>query len=122
MSFIQTRLYGFFKSHFLAILVGSLLFSLMHLPPWIYNGRLDINQPIEILIHVVRWSAFHFVFVGIFKKYYSIVPVFILHTINNLSGSFSNTDIRLFNITIVVYVLAACLLYWQTSKGVAKCQ
>jgi len=120
VGFIQTRLYGFFNSHFLAILVGSLLFALMHLPPWIYMGRLDVNQPIEILFQVVRWSAMHFVFVAIFKKYHSIVPVFILHTINNLSNVFSYSDMTLANSSVSVSVLAACFLYWQTSKADKK--
>ena len=120
VGFIQTRLYGFFKTHFLAILVGSLLFALAHLPPWIYMGRLDVNQPLEILFQVVRWSAMHFVFVAIFKKYHSIVPVFILHTMNNLSNVFSYSDMTLANISVAVSVLAACFLYWQTSKADKK--
>jgi len=120
VGFIQTRLYGLIKSRFLAIFVGSLLFALMHLPPWIYMGRLDMNQPIEILFQVVRWSAMHFVFVAVFKKYYSIVPVFILHTINNLSNVFSYSNMTLANISIAVSVLAACFLYWQTNKADKK--
>jgi len=120
VGFIQTRLYGFFKSHFLAIFVGSLLFAFMHLPPWIFMGRLDINQPLEILFQLMRWSAIHFVFVAIFKKYYSIAPVFILHTINNLSNVFSYSDMTLANISVIVSVLAACFLYWQTSKADKK--
>jgi len=120
VGFIQTRLYGFFKTHFVAILVGSLFFAFVHLPPWIYMGRLDVNQPLEILFQFVRWSAMHFVMVAIFRKYHSIVPVFIFHTINNLSNVFSYSDMTLANIAIIVKVLAACFLYWQTHKADKK--
>jgi len=120
VGFIQTRLYGFFKSNFIAILVGALLFSLMHLPPWIAMGRLDISQPLEILLQIIRWAFIHVVFVAIFKKYFSIVPIFILHTINNLSHEFSRSDMNLANIMIILYLLAACFLYWHTYKADKK--
>jgi len=120
VGFIQTRLYGFIKSHFLAIFVGSLLFALMHIIPWIFMGRLDITQPVDILFQVIRWSAMHFVFVAVFKKYHSLVPVFILHTVNNFTNAFSYSSTTFANISVTILVLAACFLYWQTHKADKK--
>ena len=71
---------------------------------------------IQTRLHGFIKSYFLAIFVAIFKKYYSIVPIFILHTINNFSNVFSYSNMTFANVSIVVCVLAACFLYWQTHK------
>jgi len=118
VGFIQTRLYGLFKTHIVAIFVGAILFAIMHIPPWIINGRLDLGQPLVIVQAFMAWVVLHVVFVSVFKKYFSIVPVFIFHTLWNFSFNFAQMEgtIDFSIISIILAVLAACSLYWQSYK------
>jgi membrane protease YdiL (CAAX protease family) len=125
VGFIQTRLYGFFKTDKVAITVGALLFALMHIPPWLVMGRIDTsNLLMGIGLPFVSWFIFHLVFVSIFKKYYSLVPVFILHTIINYSWNFAQTTTVLgidFSLILFsLFVLAAAILFWHTHKQSKK--
>lgn len=71
VGFIQTRLYGFFKTDKVAIAVGAILFSLMHVPLWIILGHFDLNNlVIDILLNSLAWALMYLVFVAVFKKYY----------------------------------------------------
>ena len=118
VGFIQTRLYGLFKTHTIAICVGAILFAVMHIPPWIINGQLDIGHPLVIVQAFFAWVVLHIVFVSVFKKYFSLVPVFVLHTLWNYSFNFARMDgtIDFSVISIIIAILATCFLYWQSYK------
>jgi membrane protease YdiL (CAAX protease family) len=121
VGFIQTRLYGFFKTDKVAITVGALLFALMHIPPWLVMGRIDTsNLLMGIGLPFLGWFLMHLVFTSVFKKYYSLVPVFILHTINNYSMNFAQTTtvlgIESSFIVLSLYALAAVILFWHTHR------
>jgi len=121
VGFIQTRLYGIFKTDKAAISIGALLFALMHIPLWLMIGNIDVNN---LLVGLggpfLGWVIMHLVFVSIFKKYFSLVPVIILHTINNYSWNFSQTTtvfgIDFSLIMLAIYLLAACTLFWHTHR------
>ena len=125
VGFIQTRLYGLFKTDKAAISIGALLFALMHIPLWLMMGNIDMNN---LLVGLggpfLGWVIMHLVFVSIFKKYFSLVPVFILHTINNYSWNFSQTTtvfgIDFSLIMLALYLLATCALFWHTNKQSKK--
>ncbi|MCL2377569.1 MAG: CPBP family glutamic-type intramembrane protease [Defluviitaleaceae bacterium] len=118
VGFIQTRLYGLFQTQVVAIGVGAILFALMHVPPWVINGRLDFGQPLTVVAAFLAWVILHIVFVSVFKKYFSIVPVLILHTIWNYSMNFAQLEgiIDFSIIAIIIAALVACFLYWQSHK------
>ena len=125
VGFIQTRLYGLFKSDRISIPVGALLFALMHIPPWLIMGRLDTsNLLMGIGAPFIGWVLMHFVFVSIFKKYYSLIPVIILHTINNYSWNFTQTTtafgIDLSLILLIFYALLACVMFFIVNKRSEK--
>jgi len=121
VGFIQTRLYGFFKTDKAAITIGAILFAAMHIPPWLMMGRFNTdNLIVSIALNSIGWVLMYFVLVSVFKKYYSLVSVFILHTLANFSWNFPQsvtvfgTDISL--VWVVLIVLSACILYSQTNK------
>jgi len=125
IGFIQTRLYGIFKTDKVAITVGAILFSLMHIPLWIIMGRFDLNNLfVDILINSLGWILMYLVFVSVFKKYYSLAPVFILHTIANYSFNFALTQFAFgFDFSLVrliLLVVVACILFWQTRRRTSK--
>ena len=121
IGFIQTRLYGLFKTHKAAIFVGAILFALMHVPLWIINGRLDFSQPLNIAMVFSAWISMHIIMVSIFKRYFSILPVFIFHTIWNYSFNFARLGTIDFSlIAVAIALIAACLLYWRSYKLAKK--
>jgi len=88
VGFIQTRLYGLFKTDVLAIFIGALFFALMHLPPWIVTGRLDVlNLPL-LCLSMFNWMGMYIIFISVYKKYYSLVPVMIIHFVTTFPGNF----------------------------------
>ena len=82
VGFLQTRLYGVFKTDRSAICVGAALFSLMHVPSWARGLVLD--DLVFFILMVVVWFVAHIIFVAIFKKHFSLFPVTLLHTLINL--------------------------------------
>lgn len=125
VGFIQTRLYGFFKTDIAAISVGALLFAAMHIPPWLMMGQIDLDNLLTGLgLPVLSWILMHLVFVSVFKKHFSLVPVFILHTMNNYSLSIVQTTtvfgVDFSIIFLALYALAACVLFWHTHRKSKK--
>jgi len=124
VGFVQTRLYGLFKTDRVAIPVGALIFALMHVPPWLMAGALDTSNLFTVGMQFFSWFLVHLVFVSIFKTYYSLVPIFILHTIINYSRNFAQTftvfEVDFSLIALALCVLAACVLFWYTHKQSQK--
>ena len=87
VGFLQTRLYGLFKSNMVAISVGAALFSFMHVPAWMIRGEISLDNFPNLALAIVFWFVMHFVLVAIFKRYNSIIPVAILHTSFNFFGN-----------------------------------
>ncbi|MCL2397630.1 MAG: CPBP family glutamic-type intramembrane protease [Defluviitaleaceae bacterium] len=121
VGFIQTRLYGFLKTDKAAIPAGAFLFALMHVPPWLMMGRFDAdNLLVGIIQAFLAWFLMHLIFVSVFKKYHSLIPVFILHTVHNFSWNFAQTSfvrgIDFSFIMLLLYALAAGILFWRTRK------
>jgi len=74
--YLQTRLYGLFKKDVLAILVGAVLFALVHIPVGLFS---DMNM----VFYMVTLCISHVCMVLIFRVYFSIIPVIIVHTLQN---------------------------------------
>jgi len=81
VGFIQTRLHGLVKNENHAINLGATFFMLAHLPSRLIQG---VDMPIILfLLLMVNWFFMHRAFVILFKRYYSIIPVFIMHLASN---------------------------------------
>ena len=118
VGFIQTRLYGFFKTQKVAILVSALLFAFMHVPLWIITGRFDFSQPMLIIQSFSAWLILHVIMVAIFKRHFSIIPVFIFHTLWNFSFTFAQPGTIEFSwIGLALAALTACILLWRSYKN-----
>jgi membrane protease YdiL (CAAX protease family) len=88
VGFLQTRMYGLFKSDKTAICTVAALFSLGHVPAWIMTGQLNFDELHLFGVFVIFWFVMHVAFVAIFMRYFSLIPVMLLHTIVNwTSGS-----------------------------------
>jgi membrane protease YdiL (CAAX protease family) len=124
VGFIQTRLYGLFKSDKAAIGIGAALFSLGHVPAWLLMGNLDLDNLLFFAIFVVFWAAMHWVSVSLFRRYFSLVPVIILHTISN----FSQTALWVLTdenreyaeswamTAMIAIIVAVCVWNWYTDR------
>lgn len=128
VGFIQTRLYGLFKSDKWAVGIGAILFSIGHVPAWLIMGNLDLSNLLFFGIFVVFWAVMHWVSVSLFKKYFSIIPVMILHTVSN----FSQTSIWVLTdenreyaeswamTAMLVLIVAVSVWSWYTSRRAEK--
>jgi len=82
VGYIQTRLYGLIKRDYMAILAGACLFSLMHIMPQLGQHGLEAFN-FGNLIWLLVLIPMHVFMNALFRRYYSIYPVMILHTLNN---------------------------------------
>ena len=85
MGFILTRIYGLIKKDTLAIAVVALLFGIKHLPMQLINHGTDYLG-IGLMFDMVGWTVAFVVWSLIFKRYFSIIPIILLHTMWNFSG------------------------------------
>ncbi|MCL2569194.1 MAG: CPBP family glutamic-type intramembrane protease [Oscillospiraceae bacterium] len=81
VGFIQTRLHGLVKNDFWAVNLGAALFTLAHVPSRLVDG-ISMGAMTFFLL-LVNWFFMHRAFVMLFKRYYSLVPVFIMHVASN---------------------------------------
>jgi len=129
VGFVTPRLYGLVKFGWIAIPIGAFLFALMHVPSWIMNDALYFGSwhyAWLSSLQFMRWCINHIFFFAIFKKYHSIVPVIIAHTINNsvwdLVGNVS-APFGINNYWIIfngAQLLAAGALFWHMHKKEKK--
>jgi len=113
VGYLQTRLYGLFKKDDSAIFVGAVLFALLHIPVGLY---MDLGV-IIMIVYMVTLCFMHLKFVFIFRRGFSLIPVFIAHALTNAisSGEFW----RGFNpdydepIMLAHYVLFLILVIWE---------
>jgi membrane protease YdiL (CAAX protease family) len=126
VGFIQTRLYGFFKTDRVAMTVGALFFALAHIPPWLVMGRFTTENILMWSQPFFGWIIMHLLYTSILKKYYSLVPIFIIHTISNFSWDFPQIPlptvlgIDFSLISLSLYALTAVILLWHTHKQSKK--
>jgi membrane protease YdiL (CAAX protease family) len=128
VGFAQTRLYGLFKSDKSAIGAGAALFSLGHVPAWLLMGNLDFENLLFFGIFLVFWFVMHCVHVSIFRRYFSLIPVMMLHTVSN----FSQTSIWVLTdenreyadswamTAMIAIIIAAGIWGWCTSRKAKK--
>ena len=82
--YVQTRLYGLIKNDILCVLVGGFIFAWIHIPPRIaYSGLYALNT--FLLVEIVGWIGMHAIFNWVFRRYFSIVTVIMLHTFINFA-------------------------------------
>jgi len=127
--FITPRLYGFVKSGWFAIPIGALLFAIMHVPTWLLMDRLYFgswNYAWLSSLQVLRWFIGFLFYFAIFRKYYSIVPVIIIHTINNFMMTLVGNVPAPFGINdfwIIIsgiQLLSASALFWHIHRKEKK--
>jgi len=86
--YIQTRLYGMIQNDFAAIAVGSVMFSLMHIP---FQMGMANMQFFEFISNNVTWLllllGWHIVFNFLYRKYSSILTGTLFHGFLDLGNS-----------------------------------
>ncbi len=80
--YIQTRLYGLFKSDVSATLVGALLFMLIHVPSRLISGALEIPL-YYTLIGLGSNFLFHIVFNCLYIRHNAIFGAVVFHALSN---------------------------------------
>jgi len=78
VGYLQTRLYGLFKKDALAMFVGAALFAIIHIPVGLLG---DIGT--DLISALISWAIMHLLFVLIFRRHFSLIPVFIAHMLVN---------------------------------------
>ena len=82
--FIQPRLYGLIKHDILAVFTGGMMFAIMHIPFRLATvGPAAFNA--YLLLEVAGWIGLHSIYNLVFRRYFSIFPVILLHTFINFS-------------------------------------
>jgi len=118
VGFIQTRLHGIVKSDFWAINLGATFFTLAHVPTHLAHG-IPTGGTVFILL-LVNWFFMHRAFVMLFKRHFSLAPVFITHVASNFPSlwqSGGRTGWLWGAIPTVVFVVAVELWYWRWSES-----
>jgi len=95
--YIQTRLYGMFKNEVSAILIGALLFAVMHLPVMLVLNGVAWLFSISTLFLFVFWFSMHIIFNFVYRRTGSIFGVVLFHAVfNSVSSIFIDLDTVLF--------------------------
>jgi len=118
VGFLQTRLYGLVKNDTWAINLGAALFTLAHVPSRLVQG-IPMGAMTFILL-LVNWFFMHRAFVMLFKRYYSLVPVFIMHIASNFPSLWQGDGITAWlwvAIPTAVFVLAVEFWYWRWNES-----
>jgi hypothetical protein len=77
--YIQTRLYGLIKKDIPAMLTGAVLFAFIHLPIGLaLEGASALSWFVSL--NMVFWFGWYLIFNLVFRRYFSIFPVIMLHT------------------------------------------
>lgn len=79
VGYLQTRLYGIFKKDVTAIFIGAVLFTLPHIPVALISPYLGLG----FVSYLVMLFIAHVLMVLVFRRYFSLIPVFIAHTLGN---------------------------------------
>ncbi|MCL2445756.1 MAG: hypothetical protein FWD06_03190 [Oscillospiraceae bacterium] len=118
VGFIQTRLYGLVKNDAWAINLGAVLFALAHIPSRLVGGI--PLWDITFMLLLVNWFFMHRAFVMLFKKYHSLVPVFIMHVASNFPGLWQGegriSPMLTVMIPTVVFCVTVEIWYYQTER------
>ena len=122
VGFIQTRLHGLVKNDSWAINLGAALFTLAHLPARLVHGIPMEIGAMNFTLLLVNWFFMHRAFVMLFKRYFSLVPVFIMHIASNFPMLWQGEGIFGWwwtAIPTVVFVLAVEFWYerWDKSRA-----
>jgi membrane protease YdiL (CAAX protease family) len=80
VGYLQTRLHGLIKSHILAILTGAVFFAFAHVPAVLIGG---FQYGPDLVAMLVVWLLGHSFMVLVFRRYFSIIPVIVIHTLSN---------------------------------------
>jgi len=116
VGFIQTRLYGLVKNDFWSINLGAALFTIAHVPAWLVHGLVG---DMTFILLLVNWFFMHRAFVLLFKRYFSLIPVFIMHTASNFPSLWQGdgrTGWLWVAIPTTVFVVAVEIWYWRWSE------
>ena len=84
VGFMQTRLYGLFKTDIVAISVGAALFAFVHIPVGLAENGMGLIGS-DFVIYLVGLFFMHQMFVLLFRRYFSLATVVVVHTIFNWS-------------------------------------
>ena len=117
VGFIQTRLHGLVKNDFWAVNLGAALFTLAHVPSRLVAG-ISMGDMTFILL-LVNWFFMHRAFVMLFKRQFSLVPVFIMHIASNFPRLWQGDGVTGWWWTAIptaVFVLAVEIWYWRWSE------
>ena len=110
VGYLQTRLYGLFKKDVPAIFAGAVLFALAHVPV----GLLSPFPSGWVTMWII-WIMAHVTLVLIFRRYFSIIPVIIAHTLANFFtggglwveyNDWAGTAVLLILVILVVFEIA----------------
>ena len=111
VGFIQTRLYGLFKSDRQAINIGAAMFALWHAPGTLARDGIANIDILSFILWLLICFFLHRVFVLLFRRYCSLFTVTLLHfTVNWSYISLWRMDEEAFAISISWATLTAIVL------------
>jgi len=119
MGFMQPRLYGLIKNDVLAVFAGAFLFGFIHV-----TGEMMYFGPSHIMVtfsfSMYQWMLFFIIWNLIFRRYFSLFPVIMLHTATNLAGiNRFWVDARPgdgVNSVLSFYILVAAVVIWALAS------
>jgi len=126
VGYLQTRIYGLIKKDVPAIFVVAVLFAVIHIPVGLLGG-MTIGS--DLILALIGWAMAHLLLVLIFRKQFSLIPVFVAHTLINffrrgeLWVDFNPYYNEYWIITAEFLVLLLLVIFgivkWRRSKHVA---
>lgn len=111
--YLQTRLNGLVNNNIAAVLIGAFLFAYIHVVALMPSMGFFAAHNIILSMSILTWFSMHFVYHLIFRRYFSIFPVIMVHFAWNfgISGLFDTGYGTIFN-TMAFYVLFLSVLIW----------
>jgi len=125
VGYIQTRIYGLIKNDILAVLVGAIIFAVMHWP-FLIRTAMTSGEGVGadflgvLVFLTIAWIVWHVIYNTVFRRLRSIITVTLLHFSWNLSlgargglwvDSYEN-GFNEFLSTGIVYAMVLLIVLW----------
>jgi len=106
--YLQTRLYGIVKSDASAILLGALLFSLMHFLTWIILVGTETFFSISTWPVFLFWFSMHIIYNFVYKRSGVLYGIILFHSLLNTAPSIiTNRNHLIFGIEYIYFTIVA---------------
>ena len=121
--YMQTRIYGLIKNDIAAVLLVAFLFAFSHVVAFAGLRGFSVAVSTFFSFAMIFWMAMHIIWNLMFRRYFSLFPIMLLHTFYNFgdTGIFARAEsaIPFLQFEALLFAVAIWLLVvrWRERKA-----